>query len=421
MAGENTLSSLNALTKKVYGARFEELVPDFGILQKMVGWKNAEKLGDTFIQAVSLSHEQGFTYGGGAATLEDAVTAATAQATVSGSPLTLRSIFAYDIMAAASAKGEKAFIAATEYRLMKQKASAAYRLELQLLHGGDGLAVGDDSQTAVISDTVDVTIPITAASWSSGIWSGAENANCSFFKAADASAIAGVTTNKASVKSVDVSSKAVKFTFASGSDATAAKAAVDAHAHNIFFYNAKGNEMTGLSSIASNTGTLFGINGANYSMWQGNTYAAGSVDLSLAVILKAVEKPVSKGLQEDVACLVNPLSFAKMGVDEAALRRYGAEKKASRGVESIDYYGSNGKISIVVHPMCKLGEAIIFPKNELKRIGSSDVTFKTPGRGDDLFLQSPTTTSIETRVWSDQALFTSSPSKFCKITGLTTT
>ena len=51
----------------------------------------------------------------------------------------------------------------------------------------------------------------------------------------------------------------------------------------IYYKGAKGKEAVGIHRILTNTGTLFGIDAAQYNLWKGNSVSASSNPLSFAV------------------------------------------------------------------------------------------------------------------------------------------
>lgn len=179
--------------------------------------------------------------------------------------------------------------------------------------------------------------------------------------------------------------------------------------------------MAGVDKILTNTGSLFGINAATYGLWKSSSYAAGGAALTMAKVLSAVGKAVNRGLNEDVMVLVNPITWQNLNSDQAALRSYDNphSKDSKNGFESITFHGQNGKIEVVSHPCVKEGEGFILPIKKVKRIGSSDITFKTPGREDELFLQLPSNAGVELRLYTNQAIFIESPARCVKITGIT--
>lgn len=420
-----TKATLDGLYKDVYADDLSNLVPDFGILVKMIGFKPEKKTGRDYVKPVKLSNEHGFTYGSGLATLQDIISSDVDDAKVRGSSMTLRSGFSYDA-AANMSSSRGSFETATKFRFKAMMESATHRLEAQMLYGSVGLGVADSSQDSVtvVVDTKNVVIPILPASWAAGVWAGQEGANISLFTtAADTpSAAEGASAvNQFEIASVNNSTKTITVITKDANEADALVIEIEAADYNIYFYGAFSNEMVGLRSIASNTGTLYGIPGASYGLWQGNTYSAGSAVLTLAKILAAINLAVAKGLRGPTCCLVSPASFADLSNAESGLRRYGAEKKGSRGMENIMFYGTSGPIEIVVHPMVKDGEAIAFPKDKAERIGATDLTFKTPGREEEMFQQSPTLTGYEVRLYSEQAIFLPAPSHCVYINNITPT
>ncbi len=193
----------------------------------------------------------------------------------------------------------------------------------------------------------------------------------------------------------------------------------------IVFAGSFGNEMVGLRQIcaagtASGPASLYGISSAAYTMWQGNVFGVGSVNLTLKKIYDGLVPAVGKGLMEDVVVLVSPATFASLANDEASLRRYTTKvSKGDRGVDGIDFVGANGKIEVMIHPMVREAEAMAFPVKRAERIGASDLSFKTPGNNGDMFLQLQDQTGYEARLYSEQSIFLPSPAKCVLYTGIT--
>jgi hypothetical protein len=72
----------------------------------------------------------------------------------------------------------------------------------------------------------------------------------------------------------------------------------------------------------------------------------------------------------------------------------------------------------VPHSCVKGGEAFILPLKKWKRVGAQEVSFQTPGRSEEIFLQLASNNGFEIRSYSDQAVFCSSPAKCVKVTGI---
>jgi|DEB0MinimDraft_3_1074331.scaffolds.fasta_scaffold16287_1 hypothetical protein len=357
----------------------------------MIPFKEAKKTGDVFVQPVKLTNEQGFTYGDGVVTLSDAISSNVKDARINGNSLTLRTAFSYSAAANMANGGKQSFISATKFRFESMMESASARLEAQMLYGQDSLGVISSAD-----DGAD-TITLTDASWAPGIWSGAEGAKIEILTANKATS--RVT---AAITAVDHDTKTISL--ASGTDLSAVIATDVVLFDGAHTAGVGSNEMVGLKSIVSNTGTLYSIDGSAYSLWRGNTSAVGG-NLTLKKIYDGVAKAVSKGLMEDCVVLVSPASFSVLANDQASLKRHGSDGiKAKNGYEAVEFYGQNGNIEIVPHPMVKESEAMAFPKGKCERIGATDFTFNTPGsEGGEMFKQLANSTGYECRLYSEQA------------------
>jgi hypothetical protein len=399
-AGSHTKAQLDGLFKDVYADSMDTLIPDFGILTKKIPFAAAKKTGRDFVRAVKLTNEQGFTYGAGIQTLSNIISADVDDAKVRGSSMTLRTGFSYDAAAnMVSSKG--AFIDATKFKFMSMMEAATFRLEQQMLYGGSGLGI-----VSAANDGAD-TVTISAASWAVGTWAGQEGAEIDIYDTTGA-------TLRVSTAIVSVNASTRVLTLTAGTDLSTV-VATDV----VWFKGAKGNEMVGLRAISSNTGTLYGVSGASYSLWTGNTSAVGSANLTLKKIYQGLIPAVGKGLMEDVDVYVSQATFATLANDQASLRRYNtAPTKADNGSEAISFSGANGKINVVIHPLVRESEAMAMPIGRAERIGSTDLTFNTPGKSDEMFTQIATQTGYECRLYSEQALFLPCPAKCVLFTGI---
>lgn len=396
----NTKASLDALYKDVYADKLDTLLPDFSKLLKSIPFREAKKTGRDYVQPVKLTNEQGFTYGSGLQTLSDAIDADNEDAKVRGHSLTLKTAFSYDAAAnMASSKG--AFISATKYRFMAMMESMSSRLEAQILYGESG--IGETASTSNVSAT-ETDLVIKDAEWAPGIWSGLEGAEIDLYEGGLVN-----TTGAVTIDSIDHDNKTVRVS-AAAADITAIDIAGADQV--IWFRGANGNEMTGIRSIVGNTGSLYGVSGADYSLWRGNTHNVGG-NLVLREVLVGNAKAAAKGLMEDSVVYVSSLTFSVLANDQASLRRYSGEVKTAKdGFSFIEFYAPSGTIEIVPHPMVKEGEALSFPKGKIERIGSTDVTFQTPGgEGGEMFKHLPTQTGYEVRSYSEQAVFLPCPAK----------
>lgn len=418
MAQYDTPSTLSGLFKEVYGDEVMNLVPDAAKLIKIVPFVPEEKeIGNLYHQPVILSNEQGVTYAAfnaGAFALNNSIALTMQDAQVSSSQILLRSAISYDAAARAS-KSKKAFQKATQLIVENMIESMSKRVEIANIYGKSGLGKCQTSANASATSTV---ITLTTGTWATGIWAGAENCQLDAYNATS------LVNSNAALVITAVDSANRKITVSGNStDISALDTAIlnNAGVLDLYFYGAYGNEMSGLDKIITNTGTLFNIAANTYALWQGNTHSAGSGALTMGKLLSAVAKAVDRGLNEDVTALMNPNTWANVMSDLAALRRYDGsynKQDAENGVQKITFHSQNGKIDIVSHNIIKESECLIFPQKRAKRIGAQDMSFKTPGREEEIFLQLSGNAGFEIRNYTDQAFFMETPARCVKISAI---
>lgn len=411
MAGENTFATMNGLFKTVYADKLQDLVPDYAILQKRVPFISADKeTGNFYAQPVNLSHEAGFTYNGEAGTvvsLNAAVNATMKEAQVYGSELILRSQMQYVALSRASSAGPKAFKRASSWKVEDMNNAMRKRLEIAMLYGQSGVGT--------VSTNTSGALVLTDATWAGGIWAGAEGAILE--------AWTGITASETqhngdlTISAVNSDTKTVTVT---GTSAAVVPGDV------LYFKGARTTttykEMAGLHKIITNSGTLFNISAATYSLWKGTSVPTVG-QISHGKIQDAVSRVVNKGLMEKVTVLVSPKAWSVLNTDQAALRVFDSSYKSSKadsGFESLTFYGANGLIEIVSHPMVKDGDAFIVPlEDDLLRLGSTDVTFGVPGMDEQFFTLVASTNAVELQCMCDQAIFLEKPAHSAYLSGIT--
>lgn len=396
-------SDMSNLFKQVFGDGVVEAIPDFAKILKMVPFSERERTGNYFEIPVVLELEQGFTYqayGTQLPTLNAAVGGNVSQAQVNGAIIILRSQIGYDQLYRASQKGPQAFKDALSMLYENMVSSMARRVEIGFILGGSGLGK--------VSSITSHVITFTTATWSPGVWSGMIGATLDSFTATSGGSAhdAGLV-----VTGIDMTNMTVTVT---GDSTTVAN-------DYIFFGGARGAECVGLIAQLTNTGTLFNISASSHPLWAGQQYnVAGAI--SQASINQAVALAVNGGLMEEAVLFIAPARWSTLLNDQAALRRYDNSNEAENGAEEIVFYNSNGKIKVVSHPIMPLGVALLIPNPEkrLLRVGSSDITFRRPGReNEDLFLEIPNTGGVELRLFSDAQLFLPTPAQACYLYGIT--
>lgn len=331
--------------------------------------------------------------------LELAVAGQVKEASIKGTQLVLRSLLGYASASRSAQGGEKAFKQATKFLVGNMLRSVARKLEIELLYGQVGYGV--------VASTVDPLVTIVTAEWAPGIWAGAEKMPIEF--RSPAGTLRGVATE---VTKVDFDTRSIEVALLPGTVVAG---------DIIWHKGAFGKEFAGLHKIITNTGELFGIDASEYSLWKGNTYSASNAVLSFGKIQDAIARAVEKGLDNDVVVMVNPKAWADLLTDQSALRMYDSSYKNSEmenGAKAIKFYGQNGMIEIVPSIFVKEGYAYVLSKEDMIRIGSTDVTFKRPSAQGEFFRDMENSAAYELRCYTDQALFINCPGKFTLITNI---
>jgi len=417
MAAVNTTTTLDGLFKRIYADTLKDLIPKNAKLIKRVPFSQRARLGDTYEQPVVLTNEHGVTYadaGAGAFTLNTPIAMTTKNARIPSQQMVLRSRMDYEAASKASSGGDKAFRKATELMVMSMVNSTTHRLECSMLYGKTGLGKISSTVNASATSTVATISDLT---WAIGIWSGCEGATTELYESSGQ-----VGTSTFTISSVDPVNKTLTFT-ASAADITI----LDADANgtgvgiDIYWEDTFAADMNGIDKIITNTGSLFGIDASAYNLWKGNTYASAGA-LTVAKLLQSNVVSIGKGLNEDVCAYMSPTNFAVINTALAGIQQYDYNYKpgkADYGFEGLKLHCQSGLMTIEPHSMVKDGEAFIGPPTNIKRLGSTDVTFNNPGTEGKFFRELTDAAGFELRNYSDQAIFITEPAKWTKITGIT--
>ena len=318
-----------------------------------------------------------------------------------GSPAVLRSLLGYVAASRAALGGQKAFMDATKFLVANMLRSMAKKLEIEMLYGQVGYAKIDGALVAA------TTLPIKAAEWAPGIWAGAEGMPIE---------VRDGTTGvlKASVKVMSVDMDLQEIVVDSG--VTCSDGDV------IWHKGAYGNEFAGIHKILTvSSGSLFNIDVGTYNLFRGNSYSAASAALSFTKLGQAATRAVEKGQEGTLLALVNVRSWQNMLTDQAALRKYDSSyspAKMENGSKALKYHSQNGEIEIEPSLYVKQGYAYLLNVDDWMRVGSTDITFKRPGQGEEFFRDLENSAAYELRLYTDQALFCQAPGRNTIITDI---
>ena len=416
------LGALNGDFKQAYQDKIKDLVPNYAyVLKNTSVEKGMKQLGDKFNAPVKVQSGQGYTYNtdGSAFALNSAIALMMQNALVPAFSLIRRDNISYTAISRSA--GKNSFGKAVDITLNDMTEGAGFRLECTYLHGQQG--IGDSSSVTNV-DTTHETVQLTAATWATGIWASALNAQVQFFVVSSGNLVSSGADSVFTVTACNFTSYTITVS-GTTTGITALNTAGSAPLR-VFFNGAAVNALSswvegvGLMKIASNVGTLFSIDSTVYPLWQGNTYDAGAAPLSFGKLQKAITYPGDKGLMgEDCTVLVPLTTFSDLLTEQAAARRYGdvKSKKMDNGADAIEFYSPSGTMEIVPHPLVKRGQALIYPTDSITRIGSSDLTFQLPGTSTDSYLQVPLGdfAGYQVRIWADNTIFAETPSHMCVI------
>jgi hypothetical protein len=354
-------------------------------------------------------------------------------ATVTGSAITMRDVLSYDA-AARAASSEAAFEGTVGLVIRTLFKAHAKFAEMDLLYGSGAVASAGTALTPSMFQSAlstqaggsgaSVTITVTYASWAPAMLSGFQNAYLDCYNAGSQ-----VNTNAplkiVSINPTPASSSVggtIVLTSTSAADLNAVYA-LTGTTLDYYWYTAYGNNMAGLKAILTNTGTMFGIAGGTYDLWVSNTFDCASTQMTFSKLQQATALATSRGLDESVLALFNPVTFAYLVNEQAGARRYDSSYKPAKnenGSEALTFWGPSGKIEVIPHIYCHQGEGFIIPPAELIKVGPLDhITPTLPGIDGDIFFQSPTQASYEVRLFSDFGLLNNMPAKSTWIKSIT--
>lgn len=409
-------------TKVVYGEGPINAIPEVAILQAKVKFKQTERIGKSYNFPVILSSEAGVTYlaaGAGVSTLNDAIAAQLKEASVDANQIIIRGQMDYEAAAKAVAS-KAAFKNSSELLVENLMETGARRLEMAFLYGqsATGLGTADSSANASATSTV---VTMLAAGWAPGIWAGTENALINFYKVSDDSLVSSGADAIFTITAVNFTDRKLTLS-GTATGIGVLDTALGAGDCYIHWRGAKSVEPVGLDKIITNAGSLFGISAATYSLWAGSSYGFGSAAATTAKLLNMAGLAVSKGgLMEEADILMSPKTFTNLSGTMTDLRRQNGGAKETEGIagfETIVLMGPNGKLNLVPHPMVKEGECFLVPMKRVKRIGTQEFSFETPGRKGELFLHLSDKNAYELRIYTSQSIIVETPAKCVKGTAI---
>lgn len=400
MAQVNTVATLDGMYKKVYAEKGPiEALPEFSILQDLVPFSTAKRTGKSYNVPIVLADEHGFSYGSAdeTITLNTEIAATLKEISVDGAQIVGQASLNYDA-ASRSQGSEQAFLDCAHLVIQNLMNSHSKKLEASLLYGRSGIGT--------VSSLSSQDIILTAASWSDGLMMNLINAKIDVYTS-------GGSLRQGNLVVTAVNPDTYTLTV---TGTTTDIVSTDV----VYFDGSYGKECYGLNYIATNTGSLFGIDASVYPAWKAQSYACGSAALTMAKVLSGASLAVSRGgLSEESVLLVHPTSFNNLNTDQAALTVHSGEKSSAKnGFDELVFRGVSGRVMVKPHPAVKRGDAFLFSPKNLRRVGSQDISNERPGSDGKIFFDSQTLSAQIIRSYSNQAIFAEKPAQIVKFSAI---
>lgn len=390
------VEDFSALHKVAYGEGVPELVPDIAMIQKDIKFNEASLMGDYFEQAVRLALPGGFTRSvgdgtAGAYTLNGAVAGTLKKAKVYGYQMTLQDQIAYEDLAKASKGGAQSYKKATALFFEGMQLSMRKMLEIMCLYGNGGIGKVSGYTGG------DPSITISASDWAPQIWAGLEGATIDVMNAATSTVRGSVT-----IVSVDIDNRKITL-----SGTVTGAAANDV----VYFKGGYGQEMYGLNSILSNTGSLFNISASTYANWKSAQHTVSGA-FSFQALKKGLGKGMAKGLMYPINVYTSIGAFDDLVGDIHQLRQVDKSevRKIELGQDEVVYKYAGVAATVKPHAMVKEGHAMGVVPQFAKRVGSMDFALGVPGGpAEKIWFDLETKNGCEARAYTHQAIFSEQP------------
>lgn len=300
-------------------------------------------------------------------------------------------------------------------------ADARRELELEMLLGGWRGTIAHASVAAGSGDQTD--IQLTKGSFIPGLWFGAENTPLEIRLSSDNATVLqnGGTTHKYTLKAVDMDTATLTVQASTTQGATDLEA-ISAD-HDLFAFGAYGNAVqTPLRTQIANTGTMFGINAATWSVWAGNTFALPGTRFTLSELNKRVMARLAPKVtgRTVIDILVSDLTFSEFNEDAAAALVVNAEAKAeefANGYTKISFRSSRITAYLRPHLYVPNGEAYVIPRNKCTRVGATDLSMQSHTSGQNDYLVRPKNGTVYGgSMYTNQQIFLEAPSHAALVT-----
>lgn len=415
----NDIATAQRMSKDVYG-QVQDLQVEHQKILDRIPFNTRNKLGSAYVEPVWVSEESGVTYegpGGGVVyDIEEAVAAESVEARGDGAELTVKSTVSFKRLSTAVSNGEEAFVRFFTKLLSNMRKTHVKRGADVVVNGGSPRGV----VSAAAGSGATQTFTLSLASCK-GVFINSRS-KIDIFEGATATKRNLTSTFKIDRFVPGAASHALTVT-ATGPNAAAEMNAVAAN-DTIYFKGQRGNEATGLRTIAGQTsGAYLTIDPATVPEWQGNVQAVGA-NMSLTQLRRGATLAMDRGAMGEFLWLGSHRVFNHFADDVEVLREVKSaddEMNFRGGLKTLKYYLEDEMtISFATSTLFPDTEAVLIPVEDYERIGSSDISFSLVGGPDERMLNIiQGKNGVELRSYSDWLLWSTNIRSSVKYTTIT--
>jgi hypothetical protein len=413
-----TTSELDGFFKEQYVGEAIDATPDWAILGDLIKYDEEHSPGGDYVRNIIFRRPHGITFGAAATayTLNDALPIETEDIRLNSKEFVLRTKIAIGLLARAK-DNRQAFAKIMDPVVKTMNDSSHFYREMCLLYGGRHIGASTTNSTNPSAGTT-MDIEISTATFAAGLWAQMEGAKLDVY---DDSVDGGTKRNTGgpiTVTVVDIPNHKITVSGDNTSLTNIYNNRTDSFLKPL---GADGVWMKGLSLIVGHTsGSLFGVNATNRTLWRGNSLANGSVPVGFSTFEKAASKTLPRGGLGKRVVLLGHQSWSDLNIDSLGYR-YETNKKGGTldlGVKNYTHTWVGGEIQFVLHPMVWPSEAYMFDPDVFTRIGSTDHTWSLPNMPERFFVLDQDSNAFQIRCMWDQALFCYDLAPNCLIDGI---
>lgn len=420
----SSLANWQANFKRRYGSFINPLPSDNTIAEFAKFVQQDRRPGENYNFPVKVGNEHGLTANtdGTAFALNPAIDSQLQNAQLDGATLALVGNVPYDVAfksnnGAGDGSSGGAFMRAFDLKIESLMESMEFYREVSLLYGCGGAAAAA-ANIGVVNASVSganlaapQVINLTRGTWAPGIWNMMQNGLVDVLQSNGTT----VRETAVQVQSVDPTQARISL-FKTGSANTVAVGDV------IVPTGWRTKSCYGLQALLENTGTILNINAGIYPPWNAVKYPVGGA-LGRAKLLQMAARMYANGIRGGGKLFVSGMTFAELAEEADALQRFtgNTDEVKRQGAEELEYKSPIGTLQVAVHSYMKQGIGMFFKTGTVKRVGSTDVTFRGDGPNDWFFLELPQNAGYQLRVMSNQAPVMEVPYHCAILTGIANT